>query len=121
MQVTFDGGLAVAAVGGDRAGQAPSAPVDAFDRGRELRPVGGGAVFNGVVEDDAVVVVSDLGLVAELDRAVDAPFADRPGVGVVQADQAGCAFGVCPASRVRVWATIRRVRSIVTTSSRSAR
>jgi hypothetical protein len=42
-----------------------------------------------VVEDDAVVVVGDLGLVTELDRAVDASLADRPGVGVMQADQPG--------------------------------
>jgi hypothetical protein len=40
-----------------------------------------------VVQDDAVVVVEDLGLVAELDRPVDAAFADRPGFRVVQADQ----------------------------------
>jgi hypothetical protein len=38
MQVDFDGGLAVAAVGGNRARDAPGTPADAFDRGLELRP-----------------------------------------------------------------------------------
>jgi hypothetical protein len=39
-----------------------------------------------VVHDDAVVVVHDLGLVAELDGPPEAAFGDRTGVGVVQAD-----------------------------------
>ena len=69
---------------------------DAFHRGRQLWPVRVCAVFDAVIEDDAVVVVGNLGLVSELDRLVDASFADRPGVGVVQADQAGCAFWRLP-------------------------
>jgi hypothetical protein len=35
---------------------------DPADGGRQLRPVGGGAAFGAVVQDDAVVVVGDLGL-----------------------------------------------------------
>jgi hypothetical protein len=61
-----------------------------------VRPVGGSAIFHGVVQDDAVVIVGDLGLVAELDGPVDAAFADRPRVGVVQADQPGRAVRHLP-------------------------
>jgi hypothetical protein len=61
VQVAFDGGLAVAAVGGDRAGHAAGAAGDPLDSRQELRAVGGGAAFHGVVQDDAVVVVADLG------------------------------------------------------------
>jgi hypothetical protein len=61
-----------------------------------LRPVGGGAEFDVGVDDDGVVVVGDLCLAAELDRAVDAALADRRGVGVMQADQAGRAVGRLP-------------------------
>jgi hypothetical protein len=46
-----------------------------------------------VVEDDAVVVVRDLGLVAELDRLAESALADRAGVRVVQADPPGRAVG----------------------------
>ena len=62
MQVTLDGGLPVAAVGGDRAWRAASAPGDTLDRWRQLGAVGGGAKLDAVVEDDAVVVVGDLAL-----------------------------------------------------------
>src|SRR5689334_8678969 len=89
MQVTLDGCVAVAAVGGDGAGHAAGAPGDPLDGGHQLGAVGGSAVFHGVVQDDTVVVVGDLGLVPELDRPVDAPLADRPGIGIVQADQPG--------------------------------
>jgi len=57
VQVTFDRGLAVAAVGGDRAGHLAGPAADAFDGGCQLRAVGGGAALDGVVHDDAVVVV----------------------------------------------------------------
>ena len=121
VQVAFDRGLAVAAVGGDRTRRAARTAGDPLDRWRQLRPVGGGAIFDGVVEDDAIVVVADLGLVPELDRAVDAALADRPGIGIMQADQAGRAVGDLPAQRIRVWLMITPVRSIVTASSSSAR
>jgi hypothetical protein len=61
VQVALEGRLAVAAVGGDRARRAAGAAADPADGGRKLRPVGRGAVFDGAVEDDAVVVVGDLG------------------------------------------------------------
>jgi hypothetical protein len=43
VQVTFDGGLSVAAVGGDRGWHAASAAADPPDRWCQLRPAGGGA------------------------------------------------------------------------------
>ena len=89
LQVAFDGGLAVAAVGGDRARRPPvRSRMRSTDAG-ELGAIRSGAVLDAVVEDDAVVIVGDLGLVAELDRAVDAALADRPGIGIMQADQPG--------------------------------
>jgi hypothetical protein len=45
MQVTLDGGLAVAAVGGDRAGHPAGAPGNPFDGGHQLRAVRDGAAF----------------------------------------------------------------------------
>jgi hypothetical protein len=42
--------------------------------------------FDGVVEHDAVIVVHDLGLVAELDRLAEPALCDWPGVAIVQAD-----------------------------------
>src|SRR5437764_7303563 len=62
MQVPLDGGPAVAAVGGHRAGCPAGAPGDPFEGGHQLRAVRGGAAFHRVVQDDAVVVVADLGL-----------------------------------------------------------
>jgi hypothetical protein len=65
-QVVLDGFLAVAAVGGDGPGRLPGPGGDPADGGGELRAVGGVALLHGVVADDAVVVVGDLGLVPEL-------------------------------------------------------
>ena len=45
-----------------------------------------------MVEDDAVLVVDELGFVAELHRFAEAAFRDRPGVRVVQADPPGRAI-----------------------------
>src|SRR5215207_3687014 len=78
--------LAVAAVGCDGTGWPAGAPGDPLDRGGELGRVGGVALLDGVVQDDAVVVVGQLGLVAELDRFAEAALGDRAGVRVVQAD-----------------------------------
>jgi hypothetical protein len=66
VQVAFDSGLAVAAVCGNRARDAAGAAADPPDRWCQLRPVGSGTVLNVVVQDDAVVVVGDLGFVPEL-------------------------------------------------------
>ena len=51
--------------------------------GDALWPVWRGAVFHAVIQDDAAVVVSDLGFEPELDGPVDAPLADRPGMRIV--------------------------------------
>ena len=88
--------LAVAAVGGDGAGRAAGAAGDPFDRGGELGCVGRVALLDGVVQDDAVLVVDQLGLVAELDRLAQPALGDRAGVGVVQADPPGGARRVSP-------------------------
>ena len=70
-------------------GRRPGAADDPPDRGGELRGVGGVAALDGVVEHDAVVVVDDLGLVAELDRPAEPALGDRAGIAVVQADPPG--------------------------------
>ena len=87
VQLTLDAGFAVAAVGGDRAWCAAGAAGDPFDRGGELGCVGGVTDLDSVIEDDAVGVVEDLGLVTELDRLAEPALADRAGIGVVQADR----------------------------------
>jgi hypothetical protein len=46
-------------------------------------------LLDGVVQDDAVVVVGDLGLVPELDGLAEPALGDRPGVRVVQAHPPG--------------------------------
>ena len=93
MQVVFDGLLAVAAVGGNGPGLAAGPPDDPVDGGGELRAVGGVALLQDVIEDDPVVIVGDLGLVAELDGLAEPALGDRAGVGVVQADSPGRAAG----------------------------
>ena len=92
---SFDRSLAVAAIGGHRPWCPAGAVGDPLDRRRELRGVGRVADLDVVIEDDTVVVVDELRLVAELDRLAEAALADRAGVGVVQADQPG---GRCRAS-----------------------
>ncbi len=84
MQGGIDTFLAAAAVGGDRAGRAPGSRLDPPDRRRQLR--GGGRVthLDGVVEPDPVVIVGELGLVAEFDRLTGAAFGDRAGIAVPQ-------------------------------------
>jgi hypothetical protein len=87
VQVVFDRRLAVTAVGGDRAWRVPGAGSDPFDRRGQLRGVGRVPHLNGVVEDDPVGVVDDLGFEAKLDRLAQTSFADRAGIDIVQADQ----------------------------------
>jgi len=89
VQCVVDALLAVTAVGGDGAGPPAGAADDPLDGRRELRRVGRVALVQGVVEHDAVVVVDDLRLVAELDRLPEPALGDRPGVAVVQADPPG--------------------------------
>jgi hypothetical protein len=63
--------------------------VNTADRRFQLRPVRRVTLFHVVVQHDAVNVVDNLGLVAELDRPVDTALADRPCLRIVQADQTG--------------------------------
>jgi len=93
LEGVVDGLFAVAAVGGHGARFA-SGPFDHPLDGRfEPGGVGGVAGLHVVVEDDAVVVVADLGFGAELDRLADSALPDRSCVWVVQADPAGRAVG----------------------------
>jgi hypothetical protein len=56
---------------------------DPLDGGDDLVGVGRIADLEGVVQHDAVVVVGDLGLVAELDGRAEPSLADGPSVGFV--------------------------------------
>jgi Group II intron, maturase-specific domain len=87
VQVVLDAGLAVAAVGGDRPRWLAGAGGNPGDRRCQLGCIRRGADLDGVVQDDAVGVVHHLGLVAELHRLAQPALTDRPGVGIVQADQ----------------------------------
>src|SRR4029450_8599913 len=93
VQVILDAGLAVAAVGGHRLRLSSGAADDPFDSGFQPRSIGRVARLHVVVEDDAVVVVDQLGLVAELDRFPEPALSDRPGVEIVQADLPGRTVG----------------------------
>jgi hypothetical protein len=86
VQVIVDAGLAVAAVGGHRSRLPSGAADDAFDSGFQPRSIDRVARLHVVVEDDAVIVVDQLSLVAELDRFPEPALSDWPGVGIVQAD-----------------------------------
>src|SRR5829696_6790921 len=86
VQVILDAGLAVAAVGGHRSRLPAGAADDAFDSGFQPRSIDRVARLHVVVEDDAVIVVDQLSLVAELDRFPEPALSDWPGVGIVQAD-----------------------------------
>src|SRR6202165_332243 len=93
VQGVIDTFLAVAAVGGDGARRAPGSLLAPRDRWRQVRGVGRLAHLGGVVEHDPVVVVGDLGLVAEFDRFTERGFGDRGRIAVVQADPPGGAVG----------------------------
>src|SRR3954447_23077119 len=93
VQGVIDAFLAVAAVGGDGSWRAPGSLLDPRDRRRQLRRVSRVARFDGVIDDDAVVVVGDLGLVAEFDRFTEAALGDRARIAVVQADPPSGAVG----------------------------
>ena len=75
VQLFFDAGFAVSAVGRDRAWCTSGAAGDPLDRRGQLRRVGGVSDLDVVIEDDAIDVVHDLGFVAELDRLAQAALA----------------------------------------------
>src|SRR6185369_6323 len=69
---------------------------DPLDRRRQLRGVYRVSDLDRVVEDDAIGVVDDLRLVAELHGLAQPALADRAGVGIMQADQPGGRLGHHP-------------------------
>lgn len=114
-------GLPVAAISGHLPRRPLSTLLDSSDCRGQLRPVCGIAFLDGVVEYEAVLVIDDLGLVTELDRLTHTALDDRVGLRVVQAHQPVAESGLLPASRCRVWAAIRPVRSMIAVSSLTAR
>jgi hypothetical protein len=122
VQRVLHGGLAVAAVGGDGAWTPPGPGDDPTDSGREVRTIGRVAALDGVVEHDAVVVVDNLSLVAELHRPAQAALRNWTGFPVVQRLTRRVApSGVVPDSRWRVWSAIRRVAASSPVKSSTAR
>src|SRR4029453_6830365 len=89
VQGVIDVLLAVAAVGGHGPRRAAGPGADAACRWGRAGGVGRVAVLDIVVEDDAVLVVDQLGFVAELHRFAEAAFRDRAGVRVGQAAPPG--------------------------------
>jgi hypothetical protein len=93
VEVAVNRGFAVAAVRGDRPWGSPEAVDDAGDGGREHGRIGRVADVQVVVQHDAVDVVEDLCLVAELDGTTETPLGDRARVGVVQRHDPGRPIG----------------------------
>jgi hypothetical protein len=85
-QCLFDSGLAVSAISGHGAGCLTGPVFDPLDRRSQLWCIGRVSGVYIVIEDDTVVVVDDLRLVAELDWFTELAFRDRPGLLVVQTD-----------------------------------
>lgn len=121
VQGIIDPLLSVAAVGGDGPWRSAGSLLDSLDRGLELGRVGGVAGLEGVVEHDPVLVVGDLGLVAELDRFAEASLAIGRASGSCRLTRRVAPSGVTPESRRRVWAAICRVASIRSVRSSTAR
>ena len=98
--------LAIATIGCRRFGDLAEELWIRLMAGTEHRGVARVAHLHFVVDDDAVEVVGDLCLVAELHRSPKSTLGDRTGIGVVEGDDPGGPSGTSPARRVRVWATI---------------
>lgn len=111
-QVVVDVGFAVAAVGGNDPWfpfRPSSHPLDGrFQPG----PVDGVAGLDIVVEDDAVDVVADLGLVAELDRFPILPLRIGRASGSCRLTRRVAPSGIAPASRSRVCGAIWRSKGL---------
>jgi hypothetical protein len=82
---------------------------DPLDGGDDLVGVGRIADLEGVVQHDALVVVGDLGLVAELDGRAEPSLADGPSVGFVLDTIRVAPDAMAPPTRVRAWSTTRSV------------
>jgi hypothetical protein len=121
VELALDTGVSVAAVGGDRAWRPPGAARDPVNRGSQLRRVRSGAELDVVVEDDAIGVVDDLGLVAELDRLTEAALRIGRASGSLRLTSRVADSGITPASRPWVWMTTRSARSKVVCRSLIAR
>src|SRR5690349_6052687 len=88
-QVVLNAGVAVTAVGSDGAWRPIRAVADWLDGRGQAGRVGRVAERHVVVEHDAVLVVRDLRLVAELDWFAEPALTDRPRVWVVQTHSPG--------------------------------
>ena len=83
-KVGFHGGVPVAAICGEHAGRGATMLDDAGDGGEEQVGVVRVAHVDGVIHDETVDVVADLGFVAELDGFSETAFRDWSGVGLVE-------------------------------------
>ena len=82
---------------------------DPLDRRGQLRCISGVTDLDSVVEDHPVGVVDDLGFVAELHGLAQPSLPDRSSIDVMKLTTRLAESGITPASRLRVWATTRRV------------
>ena len=119
VEVVFDRCPAVAAVGGHCSWWASGAAGDPLDCWYQLGFVGGVSDYHVVVEHHAVLVVDDLGLVAELDGLAEPPLADRAGIGVMERHQPGRSVGTSPPRRFSSVRRLRATRSAVISKSPS--
>ena len=96
MQVGFHGGIPVAAVGSDHPGRASETVGDPGDRRSQLRRVDGVTELDGVVKDDPVSIVDDLGFIPELHGLAEPSLADRTGIDVMETDHPAGRIGHHP-------------------------
>ena len=88
-EALFHGGLPVPTVRGDGVWCATGPGCDPPDGRGQLCCIGRVSDMELVIDDDAVVVVDDLPLVAELDGFTEAALGDRARIAVMQTDHPG--------------------------------
>ena len=93
LEFGLDSRFAIAAIGGHGFGQLSEERRDAGDGRHEHGGIERVALFDVVVDDDAIDVVGYLCLVPELHRLAQSALADGTGIGVVEGDQPGGAIG----------------------------
>lgn len=98
--------------GPSRSGWPAGPALGRLDGGFERWRVGRVAGLDRLVEDHPLLVVGDLGLVAELDRLPELALGDRPGVVSCRLTRRVAPSGVTPRSHCRVWGAICRVASV---------